>query len=49
MFNNLRKFVDSRRKINTTVKELSKMTDRDLEDIGIRRWQIKETARNSIL
>ena len=40
--------VKKRRAYNTTVRELSKMTDRDLADIGLSRGEIKARAIKSI-
>ncbi len=33
-----------RRLYNETVRELSRLSDRDLDDVGIGRWQIREMA-----
>ena len=40
--------VQKRRAYNRTVRELSKMTDRDLADIGFSRGEIKARALKSI-
>ncbi len=40
--------VHKRRAYNKTVRELSKMTDRDLADIGFSRSEIKARALKSI-
>ncbi len=40
--------VQKRRAYNKTVRELSKMTDRDLADIGFSRSEIKARALKSI-
>ncbi|MBO9472791.1 DUF1127 domain-containing protein [Shimia sp. R10_1] len=37
-----------RAKYNTTVRELSEMTDRDLADIGISRYDIEELATKHV-
>ncbi|HLS58923.1 MAG TPA: DUF1127 domain-containing protein [Paracoccaceae bacterium] len=31
-----------------TVKELETLSDRDLKDIGINRWKIREVARAAV-
>ena len=35
---------ERRRLYNQTVRELSQLSDRDLDDIGISRWDIREIA-----
>ncbi len=35
------------RRYRQTVRELMSLTDRELDDIGIRRWQIREIARET--
>lgn len=39
----------NRRKINTTIRELSRLSDRELSDLGINRGQIPFIARESTL
>ena len=43
MFNRLREYSRYRQ----TVRELSAMTDRELQDIGITRFDIRRVARNA--
>jgi uncharacterized protein YjiS (DUF1127 family) len=43
-FNALSDAIDKHRKINATFKELNKLTDRELHDIGIGRSQIMGIA-----
>lgn len=41
------KYLARKRKINQTVRELSGMTDKELNDIGISRYDIMNVARQS--
>lgn len=49
LIDNIRNSVRRWNRVRATRRELSEMTDRDLADIGISRWQIDEVARQSIL
>lgn len=42
----LRKAVEHRRKINSTIKELNALTDRELNDIGLSRGDIWAVAHD---
>ncbi|MEM6617445.1 MAG: DUF1127 domain-containing protein [Pseudomonadota bacterium] len=46
-FNSLVKSFNRWRKVNQTVSELSRLDDRELDDLGISRWQIREIAHKS--
>ena len=41
-------WMDNREKYLQTVRELSALTDRELADIGIARYQIREVARGDV-
>ena len=43
-FRNINKSLEHRSKVNATIKELSKLTDRELNDIGIARGDIWSIA-----
>ena len=43
-FRNINKSLEHSRKVNSTIKELSKLTDRELNDIGIARGDIWSIA-----
>ena len=45
---NLMSWSAGRRKYRRTIAELRSHTDRQLADIGIARWQIREVAKGSI-
>lgn len=49
VFSNLRSSIQRWSRIRTTINELEGMTDRELADVGITRWQIKDVARSSVL
>ncbi|MCB1490660.1 MAG: DUF1127 domain-containing protein [Rhodobiaceae bacterium] len=48
LFSNMRKSVQRWNQYRTTLNELNQMTDRELSDIGISRWQIKEVAKSAL-
>ena len=39
-------YFEKKRKINKTIRELKNLSDRDLNDIGISRYDIVNVARN---
>ena len=43
-FRNINRSLEHRAKVNATIKELSKLTDRELNDIGIARGDIYSIA-----
>lgn len=47
LFSNFRDSVHRWNRIRETRNELNQMTDRELSDIGISRWQINDVARQS--
>lgn len=49
IFSNVRKSVQRWNKYRDTVNELQQMSDRELADIGITRWQIKDVATKAAL
>ena len=48
LFSNMRKSVQRWNQYRTTLNELNQMTDRELSDSGISRWQIKEVAKSAL-
>lgn len=44
----LESWLDKREQYHQTVRELSLLTDRELADIGIARYQIREVARGNV-
>lgn len=49
VFSNLRSSIRRWSKVRQTVSELEQMSDRELSDIGITRWQIRDVAAKSVL
>lgn len=45
---NMAEWFRQRRNINATIKELHKLNDKELQDIGIHRSQIESVARNIV-
>lgn len=45
---NIFKFIERRRTINDTARELNRLTDRELRDIGIFRSDINNVARGAM-
>lgn len=45
---NIRKKMEDKRNIRTTINELSKLNDRELNDMGISRCDIKYIAHSSV-
>ena len=47
VINSVIKYIDMRRAYNRTYRELSKLSDKELLDIGLARYDIAEIARES--
>jgi uncharacterized protein YjiS (DUF1127 family) len=47
-FDRLRAELEARRRYRETVRELSRLSDRELDDIGIGRWEIRPLAERTI-
>ena len=43
-FDRLRARLETRRRYRETVRELSRLSDRELDDVGIGRWEIRPLA-----
>lgn len=48
IINTVRNAINNRRRVNATIRELRRLTDRDLADLGMSRADIVDIARASV-